>query len=113
MVVLLRRRGEKSSARLLLTLYSRLSHSFVIAELKEAFKRLSQPFKFKSDKKMRFEQSLAKVYILSYSSLYISGMSHIVNESDMDGVIMVSAAQMSHGLNIEVIVKIECDRYSR
>ena len=41
---------------------------------------------------MRFEQSLAKVYIQSYSSLYISGMSHIVNESDVDGVIMVSAA---------------------
>ena len=65
---------------------------FVIAELKGLFKRLSQPFKVKSDKKMRFEQSLAKVYIQSYSSLYISGMSHIVNESDVDGVIMVSAA---------------------
>ena len=40
-------------------------------------------------------------------------MSHIVNESDMDGVIMVLAARMSHGLNIEVIVKIESDRYNR
>ena len=48
---------------------------------------------------MRFEQSLAKVYILSYSSLYISDMSHIVNESDMDGVIMVSAARMSQCAN--------------
>ena len=48
---------------------------------------------------MRFEQSLAKVYILSYSSLYISGMSHIINESDMDGVIMVSAARMSQCVN--------------
>ena len=66
---------------------------------------------------MRFEQSLAKVYTQSYSSLYISGMSHIVNESDMDGVIMVSAARMSQYANesrfIEVIVKIESDRYSR
>ena len=66
---------------------------------------------------MRFEQSLAKVYKQSYSSLYISGMSHIVNESDMDGVIMVSAARMSQYANesrfIEVIVKIESDRYSR
>ena len=48
---------------------------------------------------MRFEQSLAKVYIQSYSSLYISGMSRIVNESDMDGVIMVSAAQVSQYAN--------------
>ena len=48
---------------------------------------------------MRFEQSLAKVYILSYLSLYISGMSHIINESDMDGVIMVSAARMSQCVN--------------
>ena len=48
---------------------------------------------------MRFKQSLAKVYIQSYSSLYISGMSHIVNESDMDGVIMVSAARMSQYAN--------------
>ena len=48
---------------------------------------------------MRFEQSLAKVYILSYSSLYISGMIHIINESDMDGVIMVSAARMSQCVN--------------
>ena len=62
-------------------------------------KDLSQPFKFESDKKMRFKQSLAKVYIQSYSSLYISGMSHIVNESDMDGVIMVSAAQVSQYAN--------------
>ena len=66
---------------------------------------------------MRFKQSLAKVYTQSYSSLYISGMSHIVNESDMDGVIMVSAARMSQYANesrfIEVIVKIESDRYSR
>ena len=48
---------------------------------------------------MRFKQSLAKVYILSYSSLYISGVSQIVNESDMDGVIMVLAAQMSQCVN--------------
>ena len=44
-------------------------------------------------------------------------MSHIVNESDMDGVIKVSAARMSQyaieSRFIEVIVKIESDRYSR
>ena len=37
--------------------------------------------------------------MLSYPSLYTSGVSHIVNESDMDGVIMVSAARMSHYVN--------------
>ena len=41
---------------------------------------------------VRFKQSLAGVYMQSYSSLYTNGMSHMFSESEVEGVIMVSAA---------------------